>query len=101
MADLIIWVIAALLCMVWRWVADKSEIMSYWLLFGVLYVLWVLIGLVVQVYRSYKITWFWQAIVSLVLDAAILIGLCWWLLPKLPYNLSPKVAEWTDRKSVV
>ena len=46
--DLIVWVIAALLCVLWRWVADKSEIVSYWSLFGVLFVLWVLIGFVVQ-----------------------------------------------------
>ena len=93
--DLIVWTIAVLLCMLWRWVWDKSEIVSYWALFGVLFVLWVLVGMVVQVYRSYKVTWFWQAFLALVADAGILIGLCWWILPKLPYNLSPKVAMWT------
>ena len=95
MVDIIVWVIAALLCMLWRWVADKSEIASYWALFGVMAALWVLVGFVVQLYRSYKDTWFWQSMVSVVADAAILIGLCWWLLPKLPYNLSPRVAMWT------
>jgi len=66
----------------------------YWPLFGALAVLWVLVGLVVQVYRSYKVTWFWQAMLSLILDAAILIGLSHWLLPQMPYNLSPRVATW-------
>ena len=93
--DLMVWLVAALLCMLWRWVADKSEIASYWALFGVLAALWVVVGFVVQLYRSYKDTWFWQSMVSVVADAAILIGLCWWLLPKLPYNLSPRVAMWT------
>ena len=93
--DVLLWVIAALLCMLWRWVADKSEIARYWALFGVLAVLWILIGLAVQLYRSYKDTWLWQSILALVADAGILIGLCYLVLPKLPYQLSPRVAEWT------
>ena len=93
--DIIIWVIAALLCMLWRWAAEKSSIAAYWSLFGVLTVLWIGLGFVLQVYRSYKDTWFWQSLVSLVLDAGILIGLCWWILPQLPWQLSPRVAQWT------
>lgn len=93
--DVAVWAAAALLCMFWRWVADKSEIVHYWALFGVLAALWVGIGVVVQLYRSYKEVWFWQSMLSLVADAGILIGLCWWVLPLLPYNLSPRVAMWT------
>ena len=93
--DLVVWVIAALLCMLWRWVADKSEIAIYWVLFAALMVGWIGVGLLVQLYRSYKKAWFWQSMVSLVADTAILIGLCWWILPLLPYNFSPKVATWT------
>ena len=93
--DLLVWGIAALLCLLWRWAVNKSEIASYWALFGALAALWVIIGFVVQLYRSYKETWFWQAYLSLVADAAILIGLCWWVLPQLPYNFSPRVAMWT------
>ncbi len=93
--DLFIWIIAALLCVLWRWVADKSEIVHYWALFGVLAVLWVVIGFAVQLYRSYKETWLWQSVLSLIADAGVLIGLCWWVLPQLPYSLSPKVAMWT------
>ncbi len=94
-ADMLIWVVMALLCMLWRWIDDKSSIAAYWSMYGVLAVLWVLIGFVVQLYRSYKDAWLWQAMVSLVADAAILIGLIWWLLPQLPYQLSPKVATWS------
>ena len=94
-ADLLAWLIAVLLCMLWRWVADKSAIGIYWAMFGVLAVLWVFVGMLTQVYRSYKVTWFWQAMLAIIADAGILIGLCWWVLPKLPYGLSPKVAMWT------
>ena len=93
--DLLVWVLAALLCMLWRWVANKSEIVHYWALFGVLAAAWVLVGFVVQLYRSYKEAWFWQSMLSLIADALILNGVCWWVLPQLPYNLSPRVAMWT------
>ena len=94
-ADLMVWVVVGLLCMLWRWIDDKSSIAIYWGMFGVLAVLWVLIGFVIQSYRSYKDAWLWQAMVSLVADAAILISLIWWVLPHLPYQLSPKVATWS------
>ncbi len=93
-ADIFVWLLAALLCMLWRWVADKSSFGAYWALFGVMTVLWIVIGWVLQLYRSYKIAWFWQAMVSLVLTAAALIGLGWWILPKLSFGLSPRVAMW-------
>lgn len=95
MVDLLVWVIAALLCMLWRWISDKSEMTSYWVLYGVLAVAWIVVGFAVQLYRSYKEVWFWQSMISLLADAGILIGLCWWALPQLPYHLSPRVAMWT------
>ncbi len=93
--DLLVWLVAILLCMFWRWVSAKSSIVNYWALFGVLTVAWIIVGFIVQLYRSYKDAWFWQSMLSLIADAAVLIGLCWWLLPQLPYNLSPRVAMWT------
>ncbi len=93
--DILVWVIAALLCMLWRWVANKSEMVHYWALFGILTGVWIVVGFAVQLYRSYKEAWFWQSMLSLIADAGILIGLCYWLLPMLPYNLSPKVAMYT------
>ena len=95
LVEVLLWVIAASLCVLWRWVADKSEIAYYWGMFAVLAVLWILIGFVVQLYRSYKEMRLWQSLLSLVADTGILIGLCYWLLPKVLYNLSPRVAEWT------
>lgn len=93
--DVIVWLIASLLCVLWRWASAKSSINAYWVLFAALTASWIIVGFVVQVYRSYKETWFWQAWLALVLDAGILIGLCWWILPQLPYDLSPRVAQWT------
>ena len=81
--------------MMWRWVANKSEMNAYWVLFLVLMAVWMLLGWIVQMYRPYKEIRFWRAWLAIVLDAGILIGLCWWLLPQTPYNLSPKVAMWT------
>ena len=93
--DLLVWLLAAIACMIWRLVTDKSSVGAYWALFGVLALAWVLVGIVVQLYRPYRSTWFWQSLLSLILDAAILIGACFWILPKLPYGLSPNVAMWT------
>ena len=92
--DFIIWAVAAVLCMLWRWVADKSELAAYWAMFGALAVLWVLVGLAVQLYRSYKETWLWQSMLSLVVTSAILVGACHWGLPLLKWSLSPRVATW-------
>ena len=93
--DVLVWILAVSGCMLWRWVADKSEMTSYWVLFGVLCVAWVIVGLIVQLYRSFKEMWFWQSEVAMLADAGILIGLCWGVLPLLPWSLSPKVAMWT------
>ncbi|MGN0226893.1 MAG: sugar transferase [Paludibacteraceae bacterium] len=93
--DLFVWVIAVLLCMFWRWVSEKNEIGSYWSLFAVLAALWIILGIILQLYRPYKETYLWQSMLSLIADAGILIGLCWWVLPQLPFQLSPRVAAWT------
>ena len=90
--DLLVWLLAVLLCMFWRWIADKSEIKAYWVLFGVLAVLWVVVGYAVQLYRSYKETYIWQSLLSVIADDIVLIVLSWVVLPRLPYSLSPRVA---------
>ena len=93
--DVIIWFAATLLCLLWRWAADKSEINGYWFLFGGLIILWVLFGWIFQLYRSYKETWLWQAVLSVIATTGLLIGLCYWLLPYLSDDLSFRVASWT------
>jgi len=93
--DLLVWILAASACILWRWVTDKTSLSAYWAMFSVLTVLWMIVGWAVQLYRSYKDTWFWQSLLSLLVDAGILIGLCWWILPQLPWGLSPRVAQWT------
>ena len=80
--------------MLWRVMSEKSAVGIYWALFGALMVAWILIGLAVQLYRPYKETWFWQSFVSLLITAGASIGLCWWILPQLPWGLSPSVATW-------
>lgn len=90
--DLLVWLLAVLLCMLWRWIADKSEIKAYWVLFGVLAVLWVVVGYILQLYRSYKETYVWQSLLSVIATDIVLIGLCWGLLRYVPYSLSPGVA---------
>ncbi|MEE0861086.1 MAG: hypothetical protein UIC49_06455, partial [Paludibacteraceae bacterium] len=92
--DVIIWLAATLLCLLWRWAADKSEIDAYWYLFGGLTILWALFGWIFQLYRSYKETWLWQAVLSVLADTGLLIGLCYWLLPYLSDDLSFRVASW-------
>lgn len=92
--DVIIWLAATLLCLLWRWAADKSEIDAYWYLFGGLTALWVLFGWIFQLYRSYKETWLWQAVLSVLADTGLLIGLCYWGLPYLSDDLSFRVASW-------
>ena len=83
-----------LVCMFWRWVAAKSSLDAYWALCGALALSWIIIGAITQLYRSYKVMWFWQSMLSLIATAAILTAVCWWVLPLLPWGLSPKVATW-------
>ncbi len=92
--DIFLWLIAALLCMLWRWVTDRSAIGAYCMLFAAMTIAWLLIGLAVQLYRSYKDRWFWQSMLSLILTAGIEIALCWYVLPRLPWAFSPRVATW-------
>ena len=93
--DLLCWILAVSGCMIWRWAAAKGEIGGYFALFGIMMCLWVLIGYVVQLYRSYKDAWLWQSFLSMIVDAGALIGLCWGVVPLLPWSLSPNVAMWT------
>lgn len=92
--DVLLWVIATLLCLLWRWLDEKSQVSEYIALFGAMAALWLIVGACCQLYRPYKVTPFWSSMLSLVLTAAIMIGACYWGLPYLPWTFSPKVAIW-------
>lgn len=93
--DLILWIIASVVCILWRVIASKSGINAYWVLFAAMMGVWMLLSLVFGKYRSYKVTWYWQDMLALVAIVGIEIGLSYIVLPKLNFGLSPVVASWT------
>ncbi|MCQ2345866.1 MAG: sugar transferase [Paludibacteraceae bacterium] len=92
--DIVIWLLATLICMLWRMAAHKSEIAIYLVMFGIMMVVYILLGFVFQKYRSYKETWYWQEMVAMLLTGSALICTLMWVLPHLPYSLSPVVILW-------
>ncbi len=92
--DIIIWCISAALCIVWRLAADKSQIWGYLALFGVMMVVWMLVGWILQLYRSYKTVWYWQSLLSLLGTTIVLLLLTRFVLPLLPFGLSTTVGMW-------
>ena len=94
LVDIFEWIMATLLCILWRWVADKEQILIYVSLFSVMMVAWVLLGLVLGKYRSYKIIWAWQEYLSMLAVVGIEIGLIYLIMPRLSYSLSMNVAVW-------
>ena len=92
--DWILWCIATGLCMLWRWLDDKYEVSIYFALFAGMACVWTLIAWAAQLYRSYRTTWLWQSIMSLLLTMGVMVALCYWCLPQLPWQFSPKVAIW-------
>ena len=92
--DIFIWALVAVACFLWRIAADKSEVWMYVAMFAALLVAWIVVGFAVQLYRSFKKIHFWHAFVSLVADAGILVAACYWLMPMMPWQLSPNVAIW-------
>lgn len=93
--DLILWILASVVCILWRVIASKSGINAYWALFGSMMGIWMALSFAFGKYRSYKVAWYWQEMLALVLITAIEICLSYVVLPKLNYGLSPAVASWT------
>lgn len=93
-ADVIVWLITIGLCILWRWLDDKSSVWQYVLLFTGMVAAWILIGWLLQLYRSYKETTFRLSFVSLIVTAFAVIVLCHWCIPLLPWGFSEKVAIW-------
>ena len=63
--DIALWVVAVVICFIWRLSASKDAVWEYILQFGILMVLWLALGALFRLYRSYKVTPLWQAILSL------------------------------------
>lgn len=92
--DILLWVVSAIICILWRVLANKEQVMPYVLLFAIMMVIWVLVGIVVRKYRSYKITWAWQEYLSMVVVAGVELALIYGVLPRLDLGLSTTVAAW-------
>lgn len=92
--DIVVWIISAVICVLWRLASDKSFIWGYLALFGVMMVVWLLVGWALRLYRSYKITWYWQAVLSLLGTTGVMMLLVYLVLPRLPYTFSTTVAAW-------
>ena len=92
--DIVIWIISIVICLIWRLAADKAEIWSYLGLFAVMMLVWIAIGAVFQLYRSYKKAWYWQSLLSLALTATAMLLLCRYALPELERQFSTTVAMW-------
>lgn len=93
--DMCIWFFSAVLCILWRLTADKETIITYIPLFAAMALVWALLGLIAQKYRySYRITWFWKEMLSMVITAVLELVLVYVVLPYLPWPFSVTVAAW-------
>ncbi len=92
--DIVIWVISAIICILWRLAADKAEIWSYLGLFAVMMFVWIAVGWVLQLYRSYKEAWFWQSVLSLLATATVMVLVVYFGMPYLDVQMSSMVAMW-------
>ncbi len=92
--DLIIWVIATAVCLLWRYAADKSELWAYVFMAALLAITWVLLGVLLQLYRSYRVAWYWQSSLSCILTGVMLMVGSYYILPLTPLGVSTHVATW-------
>ncbi len=96
LTDCLLWLVATVICVLWRLLAAKVEIFNYIILFAGMMLVWVVLGLVTRKYsRSYKESWYWQDLLSLLLTGGGLMLLLWWLLPRINSSFSLHVALWT------
>ena len=92
--DIILWIIAALTCFIWRIAAAKDMVMPYIGLFATIAITWILLGLIFRKYRDFREIWYWQEMLSLLCVTASLWAICHFCLPLLAWNVSTYVAEW-------
>ncbi len=93
--DIVLWIIASVVCLLWRVMASKETIADYIIVFAVMAAMWVLFGLLTMKYRrSYKEAWCWQELLSMLLTGGALMGICAWQWDTVPYHVSLNVSLW-------
>ena len=93
--DFVIWAVASFLCVMWRWVADKSMVWSYMILFAGMFVVWCVVGVLCGKYRPMRVTRFLYQVLSLgatVVIVSTVVYIASDYLATLQY--SPRVAQW-------
>ncbi len=99
--DIVLWLIANVICLIWRFSADKAAIVPYLLFFLMAMGAWVLLGLLFGKYkRSYRESWFWQEMLSMLATGGLLMGIIAALLTHTAFvvkgtTVSLTVALWT------
>ena len=96
--DIFIWVIAIVICVLWRLMAQKEHILWYVEGFAVLMVIWVIVSLLLGKYRkSYKEAWYWQEMLKMGVIGGVLMLLVHYVQPLIgdPFmSLSENVLLW-------
>ncbi|MGN0208957.1 MAG: hypothetical protein ACI397_05855, partial [Paludibacteraceae bacterium] len=91
--DIFLWISAATICLIWRVAADKESIWGYiWNLLALM-ALWLMVAFGTRLYRSYKATPLWQALLSLSGTTALLLLANYYLFPLIfsPFSTTPGV----------
>ena len=91
--DIFLWISAATICLIWRVAADKESIWGYiWNLLALM-ALWLMVAFGTRLYRSYKTTPLWQALLSLAGTTALLLLANYYLFPLIfsPFSTTPGV----------
>lgn len=92
--DIFLWISAATICLIWRVAADKESIWGYIWNLLVLMIYWLLMGGTTMLYRSYKTTHLWQALLSLASTTTILLLSNYFLFPLFIESFSTTPGTW-------
>jgi len=71
--DIVLWIIASVICILWRLMAHKGMILAYVPAFVVMMILWLILAWIFRKYRSYKAIWYWQELLSMLLTSTCLV----------------------------
>ena len=92
--DIFLWISAAAICLIWRVAANKENIWGYLLPLVALMGLWLLVAFVTRLYRSYKITPVWKALLSLAATTTLLLLANYFLFPLIFNSFSTTPGVW-------